>query len=204
MCTQTRQTLQQVAQGVPFDQLGGSSNAMSLRSAAAFGYFSSEDDVVHFARAAMFTHREATAHAGAEFFSRVAFRVLHNPDLSPRAAMEEVAALPSTSAFVKLKVAQGLAKADEALDQASPLSKEDFADDLALTSMARLWCGARIRALYFVPLDISVFNVSLAPHRGRDRPPLPLWVCPAIVHLVSWVCALLLQGCRKDGANQSR
>merc|ERR1719424_2798290 len=53
--------------------------------------------------------------------------------------MEEVAALPSTSAFVKLKVAQGLAKADEALDQASPLSKEDFADDLALTSMARLW-----------------------------------------------------------------
>ena len=37
------------------------------------------------------------------------------------------------------KVAQALAKVDEATDPAQPLSKEDFVDDLALTSMARLW-----------------------------------------------------------------
>ena len=34
---------------------------------------------------------------------------------------------------------QALAKVDEATDPAQPLSKEDFVDDLALTSMARLW-----------------------------------------------------------------
>jgi ADP-ribosylglycohydrolase len=142
VCTQTKQTLQQVQQGAPLSQLGGQSNAMSLRSAAAYGYYATEDDAVRFARLAMFTHREQTAHAGAEFFTRVAFRVLHadpGGSLTPRQAMEEVAALPSTSAFVRTKVAQGLAKADEAMDPESALSREAFADDLALTSMARLW-----------------------------------------------------------------
>merc|ERR1719424_262257 len=138
MCTQTRQTLQQVDQGYPHGQLGGGSNAMSLRTAAAYGYFAEEEDVVHFAHTAMFTHREQTAHEGAEFFSRVAFRVMHR-GLAPRAAIEEVAALPSSSAFVKTKVAQGLAKADEATDASSALSGEEFVDNLAITSMARLW-----------------------------------------------------------------
>jgi ADP-ribosylglycohydrolase len=138
MCTQTRQTLQQVAQGYPHGELGGGSNAMSLRSAAAYGYFAEEEDVVHFAHTAMFTHREQTAHEGAEFFSRVAYRVMHR-GLAPRAAIEEVASLSSSSAFVKTKVAQGLAKADEAMDASSALSGEEFVDDLAVTSMARLW-----------------------------------------------------------------
>ena len=138
MCTQTRQTLQQVAQGTPHDQLGGYSNAMSLRSAAALGYYADEEDAVHFAHTSMFTHKEETAHDGAEFFTRVAHRVAHR-GLTPRAAIEEVAALPSSSSFVKTKVAQGLAKADEALDSTSALSQEEYCDDLAITSMARLW-----------------------------------------------------------------
>ena len=41
--------------------------------------------------------------------------------------------------LISAQVAQALAKADEATDPAQPLSKEDFVDDLALTSMARLW-----------------------------------------------------------------
>ena len=138
MCTQTKQTLQQVQQGLPHSKLGGMSNAMSLRSAPAFGFYESEEDVVRFAKVAMFTHRESTAHMGAEFFSRVTYRIIHE-SLSPRQAIEQVAALPSTPEFVRTKVAQGLAKADEAMDPASALSKEEFADDLALTSMARLW-----------------------------------------------------------------
>ena len=78
---------------------------MSLRTPAAYAYFDNEEDVVHFSHASMFTHREQTAHDGAEFFSRVAFRVMHK-GLSPRAAIEEVAALDSSSSFVKTKVAQ--------------------------------------------------------------------------------------------------
>jgi len=135
-CTMTRQTLQQVEQGAPHSQLGGMSNAMSLRSAAAYGYYDKEEDVVHAARTMMFTHRETTALDGGEFFARVAFRIIHK-GLAPREAIEEVAA--SSSSFIKQKVKQALDKVAEATDPTRPLSKEEYADDLALTSMARLW-----------------------------------------------------------------
>lgn len=136
LCTQTKQTYQQVSQGEPLDRLGGMSNAMALRSAAAYGYFAEEEDVAHAARTMMFTHREETALDGGEFFARVGFRVVHR-GLEPRAAIEEVAR--EMSPFIQDKVRQGLAKADEAMDPAQPLSREEYADDLALTSMARLW-----------------------------------------------------------------
>ena len=137
MCTQTKQTLQQVRQGAPHHRLGGNSNAMALRHAAAFGYYDTEQGVVDAARTAMFTHRERTALAGGEFFARVTFRVIH-AGLTPREAIEAVAA-ESSDAFIKDKVKQALDKVAEALDPASDLSKEEFADDKALTSMARLW-----------------------------------------------------------------
>lgn len=140
MCTMTKSTLQQVARGVSHDQLGGRSNAMSVRAAAAFGYYTSEDDVVHATRTAMFTHRDQSALDGGEFFARVTWRIVHGGgSVRPRAAIEAVAALPSSSAFIKQKVAQALAKVDEATDPKSALSKEEFVDDLAITSMARLW-----------------------------------------------------------------
>lgn len=136
MCTQTRQALQQVQGGAPYDRLGGMSNAMSLRSAAAYGYYGTEDDVVHAARTMMFTHKETTALDGGEFFARVAFRIIHQ-GLPPRQAIEAVAS--RSSAFIKQKVKQALDKVAEATDPTRPLSKEEYADDLALTSMARLW-----------------------------------------------------------------
>jgi len=135
-CTMTKQTLAQVEQGVPHAQLGGVSNAMSLRSAAAYGYFDNEEDVAHAARTMMFTHRETTALDGGEFFARVAFRIIHKA-LTPREAIEQVA--QTSSAFIKTKVQQAINKFEEATDPARPLSKEEFVDDLALTSMARLW-----------------------------------------------------------------
>ena len=100
------------------------------------GYYEREDDLATAARAAMFTHREATALDGGEFFARVAHRLVHG-SATPREAVEAVAA--DSSAFVKTKVAQALAKVDEATDPSSELSREPFVDDLALTSMARLW-----------------------------------------------------------------
>jgi len=138
MCTQTRQTLQQVQQGVPHSQLGGMSNAMSVRGAALYGYYPTENEVVDAAKKAMFTHRESTAHQANEFFARVTYRVIHQ-GLTPREAIEAVAAEPSSSAFIKQKVKQALDKVDEALNPDSQLAKEKFVDDRAITSMARLW-----------------------------------------------------------------
>ena len=135
ICTQTRLTYSQVAQGAPVSSLGGNSNAMSFRGAALLAYYNDEDAVADAARKASFTHREATALDGSEFFARVAFRVTRGA--APRDAIQDVAA--ASSPFVQKKVAQALAKVDEATDPAQPLSKEDFVDDLALTSMARLW-----------------------------------------------------------------
>jgi len=137
MCTQTRTALEQVQQGVPYEHLGGNSNAMALRAAAAFSYYPTEQGVVDTMRTAMFTHKEHTSQLGGEFFARVTFRVIHK-GLTPRAAIEEVAA-ESTDDFIKTKVKKALDTVAEASDPSSSLSKEKFVDDAALASMAPLW-----------------------------------------------------------------
>jgi len=136
ICTQTKLTLRQVNSGTPYDKLGGNSNAMAVRSAAAFGYFKSEQEVVDAARAAMFTHRESTAHMGNEFFARVTYRIIHN-NLTPVEAIKKVA--KSSSKWIKEKVKLALDKVKQAQNPDDALSKEEFVDDLALTSMGRLW-----------------------------------------------------------------
>ncbi|MEM9079245.1 MAG: ADP-ribosylglycohydrolase family protein [Verrucomicrobiota bacterium] len=135
ICTMTRETYSQVAHGVAVEDLGGMSNAMAIRHVAAHACYSDEDVLVEVARKAMFTHRAEEALGGGEFFARVTHRVIQGMD--PRTAIVEVAEL--MGGFFQEKALQGLAKADEVLTGESPLSKELFCDDLALTSMARLW-----------------------------------------------------------------
>jgi ADP-ribosylglycohydrolase len=108
ICTQTRLTYNQVAQGAPVSSLGGNSNATSFRGAALLGYYDDEDAVADAARKASFTHREATALDGSEFFARVAYRVSRGA--APRDAIQEVAA--ASSPFVQTKVKQALACAE--------------------------------------------------------------------------------------------
>lgn len=136
MCTQTKQTLQQVAQGVPYSRLGGQSNAMALRSAATLSYFQSEDEAAAAARTMMFTHRSEEALAGGEFFTRVAHKVIHE-SLNPLEAITATA--KQSSRWIQAQVKKGIDKFEEATDPLRPLSREEFADDLAMTSMARLW-----------------------------------------------------------------
>jgi len=76
---------------------------MAIRSSACLAYYKSEEDAVHCARKAMFTHRETTALDGGEFFTRVAYRIIHS-NLTPLLAIKEVSALSSTSDFIKGKV----------------------------------------------------------------------------------------------------
>jgi len=57
--------------------------------------------------------------------------------LRPRAAIEATAA--QMSIWIQAQVKKGVTKFEEATDTKSALSKEEFVDDLAVTSMARLW-----------------------------------------------------------------
>eukprot|EP00798_Chlamydomonas_sp_ICE-L_P031804 gene31804-7005_t len=122
--------------GQPYDRLGGVSNAMAVRSAAALAAFASEEEVAQAARTMMFTHRAEEALVGGEFFTRVAWKVAHQA-MNPREAIQAVAA--DSSAWVQMQVQKGITKFEEATDLSRPLSKEEFVDDLAMTSMARLW-----------------------------------------------------------------
>jgi len=146
VCTQTKQTYQQIQDGTATNKLGGNSNAMALRYAAMYAYVGGgngdEDTLVDYALKTMFTHREKTALLGNEFFARVVYRLVHQESgdhtITPREAIDSVV-IDMNDRWITQKVQQAIAKYEEAIDPKGPLSKEDFVDDLALTSMARLW-----------------------------------------------------------------
>ncbi len=135
ICTMTRETYAQVKRGTPIEQLGGISNAMAIRHVAAHAYYEIEEELVDAARKTMFTHRDAHALGGGEFFARVTHRVIKGA--TPLDAIQSVAT--QMGGFFEGKVAQAIAKCEEESDPDSALSKEPFSDDLALTSRARLW-----------------------------------------------------------------
>ncbi len=131
----TKETFAQVQAGKPVAALGGISNAMAIRHVAAHAYYDDEETLAKVARQAMFTHTSEEALSGAEFFARVTHRVING--MHPSEAMELVAM--KMNPFIISKVSQAIAKHKEATDPESELSKEPFVDDIALTSMARLW-----------------------------------------------------------------
>lgn len=135
ICTMTKETYSQVKHGTKVKYLGGISNAMAIRHVAAHAYYDTEEEIVDVARKTMFTHKDVSALGGGEFFARVTHRVLRGE--TPRNAIEDVAIL--MGGFFETKVKQAIAKYEEEKDPTSALSKEQFSDDLALTSMARLW-----------------------------------------------------------------
>lgn len=136
-CSMGMGTLKQLQDGErDLGRLGGMSNAMSLRSAAAIAAFRSEDEAAAAARTAMFTHRAEEALVGGDFFTRVAWRVAVDGE-APREAIDTVAG--RMSLWVQEQVGKGVAKYEEAMDPSSGLGREEFCDDLAMTSMARLW-----------------------------------------------------------------
>ena len=135
ICTMTKETYGQVKQNVPVARLGGISNAMAIRHVAGHAYYESEEEIADLARKTMFTHRSEEALSGGELFARVTHRVINGEH--PRDAIENVAV--TMSEFIQGKVSQAIAKVTEVEDENSALSKEKFADDLAVTSMARLW-----------------------------------------------------------------
>ncbi|CAA6816610.1 MAG: S-adenosylmethionine synthetase (EC [uncultured Sulfurovum sp.] len=135
ICTMTKETYAQVKQGIPVENLGGISNATAIRHVAAHAYYDDEETIAKVSRQVMFTHKDKDALDGGEFFARVTHRVING--MTPADAIESVAIL--MGGFIESKVKQAIAKYHEATDENSQLSKEQFCDDLALTSMAMLW-----------------------------------------------------------------
>ena len=135
VCTMTKETYGQVKEGRAVESLGGVSNAMAIRHVGGYAYYDSEEEIADLARKTMFTHRSEEALSGGEFFARVTYRVINGEH--PRDAIESVAV--GMSGFIQGKVAQALSKVKEVEDENSALFNEKFADDLAITSMARLW-----------------------------------------------------------------
>jgi ADP-ribosylglycohydrolase len=81
------------------------------------------------------THHNPETMQTSEFFARVAFRVVHD-SLPPKEAIKSVARF--SGKFIKDKVLQALRKVKESNDEDSELYGDEFIDDKALTSMARV------------------------------------------------------------------
>jgi len=152
VCTQTRQALQKYlskkdrAYNAKFiSSLGGMSNAMGLRSPAALGVYNDIDSLVKASDSLMFTHASMEALAGGEFFTRLTYKIIHNDNIE---TVEKLVQLMEQSVaemvedrrhFCSTQLQKGYQKYKEATDPNRALYKEEFVDDLAATSMARLW-----------------------------------------------------------------
>lgn len=137
MCTMTKTTLANLRKGVKPQSAGGMSNAMAVRFPALLALHDEEDVLVKSAGVTTaLTHHNKETLQTSEFFARVAFRVVHG-GMSPVEAIKQLA--ERSTPFVRDKVKQALAKVKEATDPTTDLYKDEFTDDKALTSMARLW-----------------------------------------------------------------
>lgn len=152
VCTQTKQALgKYIQQGKRSDEkfvksLGGMSNAMGIRSPAALGVYEDIESLVQASDDLMFTHVNMDALAGGEFFTRLAHKIVHSEKQIEK--VEDLYNLMEKSIdemegyrrnFCKQQLQKGHSKFKEATNPDMPLSKEEYVDDLAATSMARLW-----------------------------------------------------------------
>merc|ERR1711871_1334876 len=83
------------------------------------------------------SHRNRDPLKAAEFLSRALHRIIFQ-GMSLEEALDSAAAATGDS-FITSKLENAKAKVKEALDVTSDLSKEEFMDDIAITSMSRLW-----------------------------------------------------------------
>jgi ADP-ribosylglycohydrolase len=83
------------------------------------------------------SHKNRDPLAAADFLSRTMYRII-NSGMSLEEALDS-AALATGDSFITARLQDAKKKAAEALDPSSQLSKQELADDVALTSMARLW-----------------------------------------------------------------
>ena len=97
-----------------------------------------EEALVRQARDTVYiSHRNADPLAAAEFLARALYSMLHHG--TPLQEALSAAAAASTHPLLPKWLADARAKAAEAADPASQLHAEPLADDIAITTMSRLW-----------------------------------------------------------------
>jgi len=93
----------------------------------------------------MFTHASMDALAGGEFFTRLAHKIINTAQID---TVDNLIALMEISVnemkgdrkhFCLKQLQKAISKFKEATDPLMPLYQEEYVDDLAATSMARLW-----------------------------------------------------------------
>jgi len=83
------------------------------------------------------SHKNHDPVAASEFLCRVLYNIIYH-SMELEVALDQ-AATDTNDDFIKQKLNDAKNKVIEVLDQSSSLSKEKLPDDIALTSMARLW-----------------------------------------------------------------
>lgn len=83
------------------------------------------------------SHKNRDPLKAADFLSRTLHRIIYQ-EMSLEDALDS-AALATKDAFITSKLENAKAKVKEALDVTTQLYKEEFVDDIAITSMSRLW-----------------------------------------------------------------
>jgi hypothetical protein len=138
----TLQALQQqpAAIGAHRKHLAANVNCLvaATHFAPLFFVYSSEADLVQAAVDTVFiSHNNPDPIAAAEFLARALWRIIYL-NMPLQQALEQAAA-QSSHEPIRAWLHSAIAKVAESLDPSSALSRQDLVDDIAITSMARLW-----------------------------------------------------------------
>jgi ADP-ribosylglycohydrolase len=136
--TMVKTVLSNLDRGIPLAKAGGMSNGQVVRFSGALATYKDEEELVHIAHeTTSFTNNNFQPILASEFWARVTHRALKG-EIDLETIMVEVAENIGDT-FILEKVNQAIAKVKEVQDPQSHLYAEEYVDDLALTSMARLW-----------------------------------------------------------------
>lgn len=83
------------------------------------------------------SHKNRDPVAAAAFLSRAIYRIIHGGETLEGALRSSAAT--QKDAFISARLEEALAKVAEAADDKSQLASQKFIDDIAVTSLARLW-----------------------------------------------------------------
>lgn len=138
----TLQALQQQPTAVGIKRKNLAANVNCLVAAThflpLFFVYKSESELVRAAIDTVFiSHNSPDPIAAAEFLARALWRIIYlNTPLQQ--ALEQAAAMSSHEP-IRTWLNSAIAKVAESLDPSSALSRQELVDDIAVTSMARLW-----------------------------------------------------------------
>lgn len=131
--------LENLEKGKSVEESSADSNAHVIRFAGALAVYHGDDEMLDriAALTTEFTHGHHESSSAAVFWARTVHRVIDG--MEPQEAVVDAAKSMQDNSFIVTKVNEAMYKVQESRDPQSPLSKEEFCDDLAVTSMGMKW-----------------------------------------------------------------